>query len=182
MYRYWLRILGDDRWLTQLLLMRTSGISRLQIETKVFSETGSAGYRGILAQRRRWFLACISANVFANLDWQTLTHHTSLWSYRMLTQTVYISDFHALSLGIILIQTVDRHTQYSGLALCLAVLLNWSILLWVGKRKGRSSTLLYPMFLVCMPFFNMLVRTYTLMTVRKRSWGGSRLGSELKRQ
>lgn len=181
-YRYWQCILGDDRWLTQLLLMRTSGKSLLQLETRVLNETRSAGFSGLLQQRRRWLLACTAADVFANLNSQMLRQHTALWTYRMLSQTVRTPDVYSLSLGIILLQLNDRNLQCIGLALCLGISVNWSILLWMGKRKGRPTTMLFPVFIVCLPFFNMFVRAFTMMTIRERSWGGSRIGEELKRQ
>lgn len=185
LYRYWQYILGDDRWLTQLLLKQTNGKSLLQLETRVLNETKSAGFRefrGLLSQRRRWLLACTSADVFANLDWQMLTQRTALWTYRMLSQTVRTPDMHGLSLGIILLRINDRSLQYIGLALCLGILCNWSILLWIGKRKRRTTILLFPLFIIGLPFFNMLVRTHAMMTIRERRWGGSRPVEESKRR
>jgi cellulose synthase/poly-beta-1,6-N-acetylglucosamine synthase-like glycosyltransferase len=181
LYRYWQCVLGDDRWLTQLLLMQTDGKSVLQLETRVLNETRSAGgFWALLSQRRRWLLACTSADVFANMSWQMLVQHFNWWAYRILSQTVRMSDIHGLLLAVLLLGLDDRNLSRLGVLSFLVFVGNWSLLSLISKQKGRSTMFLYPLFHVCLPFFNILVRLYAMSTLQKRTWGGARVGADLE--
>jgi hypothetical protein len=181
LYRYWQCVLGDDRWLTQLLLMHTNGKSVLQLDTRVLNETRSAGgFLGLLSQRRRWLLACTSADVFANMNWQMLTQHPTWWAYRFLSQTIRMPDVNGILLGTLTVNASDRKLHYVGLLLLLVFAVNWSLLSWIADRKGRNTMFMYPLFHICLPIFNILVRVYTMLTLSKRTWGGARVGAELR--
>lgn len=154
----------------------------LQLETRIFNETKFAEFCEFFSQRRKWFFACIAADVFANLNWKILTQHITLWIYRMLFQIVRTSDIHDLSLEIILFQINDRKFQHIEFALCFDILCNWSILLWIGNQKGRFAIQFFFILIVCLSFFNMLVRVHTILIIRDRNWKKSKIGENLKRQ
>ena len=69
LYHYWRCELGDDRWLTQLLLLQSQGKSVLQLDTRVLNETQAAAcVLGLLSQRLRWLLACTASDIYTNMN------------------------------------------------------------------------------------------------------------------
>jgi hypothetical protein len=102
------------------------------------------------------------------------------WLYRIFSQTVRMPDLHGILLAFTLINMTDRSLHCVGIALFTVSFGNWALLSWVGLQKGRASVVVYPLFQIFLPVFNVMVRIYTMMTVRQRTWGGSRAGVEFK--
>lgn len=181
LYKYWIRELGDDRWLTQLLLLHASIRNALQLDTSVICETRpTKNFQALLSQRRRWLLGRIATDAHANLSLDIWKKSPIMQHYRLLYRTIRIPDAHAILLGIAIILWNDENLQYLGVTIWVIFGINWVFILCFGVWRRRISALLYPVFLVTIPFLNFICRYYTLATVKRRTWGGPRASVDLK--
>jgi cellulose synthase/poly-beta-1,6-N-acetylglucosamine synthase-like glycosyltransferase len=176
-YRYWLWELGDDRWLTQLLLLHANSTSALQLDTSVVCETrATKNWQGLFSQRRRWLLGCISTDAHANFSLELWTKAFTMQLYRLLYQTIRVPDLHALMLEALIFIWKEDDFQYFGAVIWTFFAINWMCIVGFGICNRRPSTLFYPLLLLTIPIFNFMCRCYAIATLRRRTWGGPRVG------
>jgi cellulose synthase/poly-beta-1,6-N-acetylglucosamine synthase-like glycosyltransferase len=179
-YNYWLWGLGDDRWLTQLLLLNASSAGALQLDPGVICETrATKSFQELFSQRRRWLLGCIATDVNANFSLAMWNKAFAMQLYRLLYQTIRVPTQFALILGVFVYLSDDCPT-YLGAIIWTVYVVNWVALLCFGLASRRASTLLYPILLFSTPIFDFVLRCYAIATWRGRSWGGLRVGVGLK--
>jgi len=177
-YDYWLKELGDDRWLTQLLSSGCSGENRLGFVTNVICTTmGTGAFRPLLTQRRRWLLASISSDLFANMDKTMFCSKPGLWLFRLMSQAIRLPDIFQVYLVILLGSVQNSIVTFLGIMISISFAVNWGLLAWIGFRHERHGIVLYPFLIILKPSWDFVLRIYTLATLNKGNvvWGGSRL-------
>lgn len=101
-YDYWLQNLGDDRWLTHLISSSSANQNRLVFMSDILCTTMTVEpLWPVLTQRRRWLLATISSDAFANLNDEGFISNPELWFYRLASQTIRPQDIYPLVLALI---------------------------------------------------------------------------------
>ena len=83
-------------------------------------------------------------------------------------------DINALILGVLMTVSENKVVVYMGKVIFLSFTFNWFLVYWIGVYHHRRTISLYPLFHLCLPIFNIIIRAYTMVTIKEKKWGGSR--------
>ena len=130
--------------------------------------------RPLIHQRKRWMLGEFANTAVALADASFWSNYPALASFKFFHRIVSVPAPQML-----LISAATHFTgQSHAFAICLMALgtysVDWLLLLLFGNRNGRSSVILFPLYLLLNPFFTLLIKLYTFGTLRGKAWGGPR--------
>jgi chitin synthase len=173
--------LGEDRWLTNLLMIAANERYQIQMCTGAICKTEAVQtYHDLLKQRRRWFLGFITNEVCLLTDIRLWRRYTILCVYRLMQITVQTTSllFFIMLLSIIATEgkaTEGRITNWLVGLVAVSPGLNWLLMLYFGLKLGQFKTCLYPIIFIVNPILNWLYIVYGISTARQRTWGGPRV-------
>ena len=173
---YWLREYGEDRRMTQHLVLEAKSPQPLEINTRTLSQTEAPStLRGLLAQRRRWLLGVLCTDAAALCNPDLCARQPAVSLYRLVIPTIHVADPQAFLLIVLILSLESPILQPFAVIMGAIFAIHWLAIICYGLSRARCSVLLYPLWLLLMPFFNVSLRVYTLFTVRHRAWGGPRV-------
>jgi chitin synthase len=170
---YWRRYLGEDKWLTSLLMQHLKP-GDIGMCTRALAQTQPvSSLLALMKQRRRWILG------FLGVDTAMITT-PDLWRrYPLVLSLDYLrgalrSTF--LGLAFMIIAFVTEWRGISAMTLFLLYFTTYYIFaLWLSLYLRRPSlALVYPLVFAVNPLLNSLYLLYGLVTATRRTWGGPR--------
>ena len=168
--------LGEDRWLTHLLMLGAQKRYQIQMSTTAFCKTQAVqGFRSLLKQRRRWFLGFITNEVCMLTDVRLWKKYPFLCLIRFMQNTVRTT---ALLFTVLLISVAAQTHKMGDLPwqfICVSLGLNWLMMLYFAIRLHRFKAALYPLMFILNPFMNWMYMVYGIFTAGQRTWGGPRV-------
>lgn len=174
---HWKHVLGDDRWLTQLIASQSMPPGVVDIYPNVVSETEPAGLcLELFAQRRRWLLARLSTEAMALANPRFWVCVPLLSAYRLCFIALRNQNTNLQSLLLVCAMAMrgDTLTPYFASITLGATFVDWTLHLSFGLSRRRTSVYMFPLYLAAFPVFMITLRFYTLLTLTRRSWGGPR--------
>lgn len=173
--------LGEDRYLTHLLMEEEPWKLGFCEAARCKTEAPNT-FMGLLNQRRRWYLGHI-----ANDTW--MISSLNLWkSYPFLCLFNFLNNTRNTSIYIYLLYFIllldkDVPIFLWSLFIILPIFLNWFfILVYSFKIKRKMNFIFYFAILLLQPIFSMLYMYYTILTIKKKSWGGIRIDKETEKE
>ena len=167
--------LGEDRWLTHLLMIGAKGRYQIQMNTGAFCKTEAVQtYTSLLKQRRRWFLGFITNEVCMLTDIRLWRRYPLLCLTRFANNTIRTTALLFFIMIVALCTTSQSIQQLPVGFIAVSLGLNWALMFYFGARLGRWKITLYPLMFVVNPFFNWMYMVYGIFTAGQRTWGGPR--------
>ncbi|EEQ88844.1 chitin synthase [Blastomyces dermatitidis ER-3] len=167
--------LGEDRWLTHLFMIGAKERYQIQMCTSAFCKTEAVQtFRGLLKQRRRWFLGFITNEVCMLTDIRLWYRYPMLCLVRFMQNTIRTT---ALLFFIMVISVITTSNKVENLPvgfIAVSLGLNYLLMLYFGAKLRRYKAWLYPLMFILNPFFNWLYMVYGIFTAGQRTWGGPR--------
>lgn len=166
--------LGEDRYLTSLLLDSSSSKKEISFCEDAMSETvAPSKFSTFMKQRRRWFLGTLANEA------QLLTSTTSYTRFPILTiYRLILTSTRSLSLlyYVLIVSIISDHKPIWALvcAIVIPIAFNWIAVGYYGITLRSYCCLLYPIFHVIFPIYQWIITVYALLTCNKRTWGGPR--------
>lgn len=167
--------LGEDRYLTHLLMIGARERFQIQMSTSAFCKTEAVQtFTGLLKQRRRWFLGFITNEACMLTDIRLWKRYPLLLLIRLAQNTISTTAllFFIMVFAIVLVSQEIVNLPVIFLAVSLG--LNWILMLYFGAKLGRYKMMLYPLMFILNPFLNWLYIVYGIFTAGQRTWGGPR--------
>lgn len=179
-FDYRKRSLGEERWLTQLIIDRKHALGGIGISRRSICETVALAIAmSFLAHRRRWFIGCLANEVSGMSDPESWIHYPLPSAFRLAKYTFGTPSFPFLLTRFNLL----RQTQYfwTNLTLWMSSFgLIWISLVFVASYDDLSSALLQPVFFLLNPLQRIVTQIYTVATIRYRTWGTRNVPSASK--
>ncbi|PLN75086.1 chitin synthase D [Aspergillus taichungensis] len=167
--------LGEDRWLTHLLMIGAKERYQIQMCTSAFCKTEAVQtFRSLLKQRRRWFLGYLTNEVCMLTDTRLWRRYPLLCLVRLAQDTVRTTSLLFPVMVISLITTSHRVEDLPVGFIGVSLGLNYLLMLYFGAKLKRYKAWLYPLMFILNPFFNWLYVVYGVLTSGQRTWGGPR--------
>ena len=167
--------LGEDRWLTHLFMIGAQSRYQIQMNTGAFCKTQAVQtFKGLLKQRRRWFLGFITNEACMLTDIRLWKMYPLLVLIRLAQNTIRTT---ALLFFIMVISILTTPQNISNLPvgfIAVSLGLNWILMMYFGAKLGRYKIMLYPIMFCLTPFLNWLYMVYGICTAGQRTWGGPR--------
>ncbi|EME47734.1 glycosyltransferase family 2 protein, partial [Dothistroma septosporum NZE10] len=176
MFDYGKCSLGEDRWLTHLFMIAAEKGYQLGMCTSAFCKTDAVEtYKGLLSQRRRWFLGFITNEVCMLTDTRLWRRYPVLLIIRLAQSTIRTTALLFFIMVISLITTSQKVANLPVGFIAVSLGLNWLLMLFFAARLSRYKMLLYPAMFVVNPFANWVYMVYGCLTCARRTWGGPRV-------
>ncbi|THC94313.1 hypothetical protein EYZ11_006219 [Aspergillus tanneri] len=167
--------LGEDRWLTHLFMIGARGRYQIQLCTGAFCKTEAVQtFRGLLKQRRRWFLGFITNEACLLTDFRLWKRYPLLCIVRFMHNTMRTTSLLFLIQVTALIATSGRIKNIPTTFIAISLGLNYLLMFYLGIKLRRLKAWLYPLMFILIPFFNWLYMVYGIFTAGQRTWGGPR--------
>lgn len=167
--------LGEDRWLTHLLMIAAVSRNQIQMCSGAFCKTEAVQtFTSLIKQRRRWFLGYITNEACMMTDYRIWRQYPLLCLVRFMQNTIRTT---ALLFMVMMVSIATTSTKISDLPvgfLILSLGLNWLMMLIFGIKLRRFKAWSYPLMFFFNPFFNWLYIVYGVLTAGQRTWGGPR--------
>ncbi|CAI6330869.1 unnamed protein product [Periconia digitata] len=176
LHHHWKYHYGDDRLLT-LLTERKAGSRCSDIHTGIICNTQPAlPMMNLVIQRRRWFLGAVATDAAALCDPSYWLTTPILARYRLLNHAAQTTDSQIICLAILItLGNLEEYRWVVGVVI-ISMGMNMLSLFCFASVRRRSVVVwyMYPIFLILAPMFNIVVKIFTIATVRDRKWGGVR--------
>ena len=176
--------LGEDRYLTHLLHQALPKHS-LGFSPAARAKTDPPPtFKGMVRQRRRWFLGALSNEVYMITDAVIGKKYSFLVFFKTFQMAFRCNFFSQVVLSIFAISSVDYTDFWSAMSLFVSagipLLLNWIAAICTGIKLGHYKVIvLQPVMLVMCSVMQVFIDYYALVTFRQRSWGGVRMQSNV---
>ncbi|KAG0197184.1 hypothetical protein BGX28_009305 [Mortierella sp. GBA30] len=167
--------LGEDRYLTHLLMSRASRPKMIQFCHRATCKTEPVReWRNLMKQRRRWFLGFLTNEGAFLSDPHLWAKYPWLLAFRLIQDIVNGTSMVSY-VTIVGIATGMQHWSIIWLALLAAYfLINWAMMFTYGFWLGRYKAMLYPLMFTIGPFVTWFLLVYGVITANERTWGGPR--------
>lgn len=176
-FEYQRYYLGEDRYMTHLL-MEQEKYKVGFCENAKAKTTGPNKIKTLLAQRRRWTLGHISNDTF-------MLSCIRLWLiYPVFVLFNLLNNIRNTSIYIYLLYTILLLDNKIPLItwiifIIVPVALNWLLLILYSLKIGRKMSILtYLCIIIMQPVMSMMYMYYSIITFKKKSWGGIRVAKE----
>ncbi|TQV90497.1 chitin synthase D [Cordyceps javanica] len=167
--------LGEDRWLTHLLMIGARKRYQIQMCTSAFCKTEAVQtFRSLIKQRRRWFLGFVTNEVCMLTDWRLWKKYPILIIIRFMQNTIRTTALLFFIMVLALATTVARVQDLPVGFIGVSLGLNWLLMIYFGAKLRRFKIWMYPLMFVLNPFFNWYYMVYGIFTAGQRTWGGPR--------
>ncbi|WPG97341.1 glycosyltransferase family 2 protein [Acrodontium crateriforme] len=167
--------LGEDRWLTHLLMIGARKRYQIQMCTNAFCKTEAVQtMKSLLKQRRRWFLGFITNEACMLTDIRLWKRYPLLLLIRLAQNTIRTTALLFFIMIIAIVTTSQTIARLPVGFIAVSLGLNWVLMLYFGAKLGRYKIMMYPLMFVFNPFLNWLYMVYGIFTAGKRTWGGPR--------
>ena len=167
--------LGEDRWLTALLMVAAQKRYEIRMCTGAFCKTAAVeGFANLVKQRRRWFQGYISNEVCMMIDIRIWKKYPVLCVVRFMQSTIRTT---ALLFFIMLISVATTFNKVSNLPvgfIAVSLGLNWLLMIYFGTRLKRYKAFLYPLMFLLNPFLNWIYLVTGVCGIRNPRWSGPR--------
>ncbi|KAI9208697.1 chitin synthase-domain-containing protein [Polychytrium aggregatum] len=170
--------LGEDRFMTFLVLEQFTGMHQVAFEPRARCKTyAPSKFTDLLRQRRRWFLGTIANEAY-------ILTSPVLWASYPLLLTIQLlhSSYRSLSMLnylLVIFLFLSQMNLFPPLyfVVCYLIPLGLTALsmLYMAVRLRRWNVVVYPITYVLFPFVNWIVLFYSIATFTRRSWGGPRV-------
>jgi chitin synthase len=171
--------LGEDRWLTHLLMVGARHSYQIQMSTSAFCKTEAVQtFRALLKQRRRWFLGYITNEVCMLTDSRLWQKYPLLCLLRLGQNTIRTTPLLLAIMAIAAATTSSTLQQLPWEFVLVAMGMNWIVMMVFAVRTARWKAMLYPLMYVINPFLNWLYLVNAIFTAGQRTWGGPRVDAE----
>lgn len=167
--------LGEDRFLTHLLMISSTESYQIQMNTGAFCKTEACQtVKSLIKQRRRWFLGFITNESIMLTDIRLWRRYPLLMIIRLAQNTIRTTALLFFIMVISILTTSQKIANLPVGFIAVSLGLNWVLMLYFGAKLGRYKIMLYPLMFVVNPFFNWLYQVYAVLTAGRRTWGGPR--------
>jgi chitin synthase len=147
--------LGEDRWLTHLLMIGAKQSYQIQMCTSAFCKTEAVQtFSSLTKQRRRWFLGFITNEVCMMTDIRIWRKYTALCVLRLLTAVIRTTSFLFFTMMIALMTTSKNAAELPLQYMAISYGLLWLFMSFFALKMGRYKLFLYPLMAIINPFFN----------------------------
>lgn len=180
-FSYARRSLGEDRYLTELLLQSDPKPHRIGFAVAARCQTtGCETLSSLMKQRRRWFLGTVSNEVSGLTTWKLWKTLPRLQLLQLMLSVRNAPLFLYLAIAEI---ALGEHNQLMWLSiggLAAIQIPIWITVTYVGITTGRGilPALYFPLYAALLPLAGFAFEIYGIMTFRRRSWGGPRADNE----
>ena len=168
-FEYHQLYLGEDRLMTHMLMTNNERIGYCQYATCKTEAPDTI--KGLLKQRRRWFLGHISNDVW-------MMSSPNIWiKYPLLSAFNFLNNTRNTSIYIYLLYFVLLMNNNVSLLSWLLFIILPMVLLWIFisihaiKINRKMNIVFYPFILLIQPILSMMYTYYTLYTFKQQGWG-----------
>jgi chitin synthase len=177
MYDYHRFYLGEDRYLTHLLMeeypWKIGFCEAAKCKTHAPDEMGA-----LLKQRRRWALGHIANDTWMMSSVKLWVTYPLLSLFNLLNNSRNSSIYIYLLYFVLLLNKEVPITMWI-IFIILPIILNWLfITVYALKTNRKMNILFYFMILAIQPILSMMYMYYTIWTMKDLSWGGARVEKE----
>ncbi|KAF5859566.1 hypothetical protein ETB97_002741 [Aspergillus alliaceus] len=167
--------LGEDRWLTHLLMIGAEKRYQIQMCSSAFCKTEAVQTLGsLLHQRRRWWLGYMTNEACMLTDSRLWRRYPQLCLIRFMQNTIRTTSLLFFIQVASIITTFTRFHDLPVGFIAISLGLNYALMFYFGIKLRRFKAWLYPVMFVVNPFFNWLYMVYGIFTAGQRTWGGPR--------
>lgn len=166
--------LGEDRYLTHLLMTKPGDKGKLSFEKDARCKTEAPDdFYTLLRQRRRWFLGTFTnavANIMSPTFWKRFPVLMALVTLKYLMSC--FASFLISGLCFVLGGFVPLGVAFFLIAPYIFLYFTFIVISVANDRK--KIILAWPLYCVLLPTFSLFVNVYSLYTWNDFTWGGPR--------
>ncbi|KZF23365.1 glycosyltransferase family 2 protein [Xylona heveae TC161] len=167
--------LGEDRWLTHLLMVGAQRSHQIKMCPGAFCKTEAVQtFKSLIKQRRRWFLGFITNEACMMTDIRIFKRYPALILVRLMQNTIRTTALLFFLMVISLATTSNKISNVPVGFIAISLGLNWLLMIYFGGMLGRYKVWLYPLMFLLNPIFNWIYMVYGICTAGQRTWGGPR--------
>ena len=167
---HWKHGFGENRYLTQHFA-KTFGRWSTNIHTGIVSETEAAlPLRGLIRQRRRWFLATVATEAAALREVEFWRNTPFLSACRLCIKPASTGDLQIVLICLAILQLRLEGFEWILPTIALFFLIDVLILLSFGAVQIRMSVMMYPFVILLFPFISSASTMWALMSLCDRRW------------
>ena len=177
MFEYQRFYLGEDRYLTHLLMINEPHKIGFCEAARCKTEAPDK-IAGLLKQRRRWFLGHMSNDT-------CMLSSMNIWKmYPLFTLFNFLNNARNISIYIYIVYfslllNYKTSVLFWFLYIIMPTVLKWIFLTYYSIHiRRRMNIISYLIIVTLQPIFNTILMYYTLFTMNTRTWGGIRVEKE----